>query len=283
MAEGGLVYEEIEQQRIGPFVTGRRLRRADGTEVEFSAWRHRKGYGLSDPAARDTVRGTEWWAPRRRGWWIALLFMIGSACFFLGAFPATATLLGAAVGPIFFIGSIFFTSAAYLQYFEATNEGDDLEGRGRTRRWFGVRSLSIGWWAAAIQFIGTLNFNLSTLAALGDLSTRQEEKLVWAPDMIGSACFLVASALVIMETHRRFGGVATTRLGPAIAWLNMIGSVAFGFAAVAAFVLPSTGELLNVDVVNAGTYIGAICFFIGALLLIPDMEPEPGPAASPAA
>lgn len=267
-------FEELDRRGVGPFTTSRRLRRPDGGEVEFSAWRHRKGYGLIDPA-RDTPHRVQWWAPDRRGWWIAVLFMLGSTCFALGAFPPSASLLGSAVGPLFFIGSIFFTSAAYMQYYEATNEGDDVEGRGRTHRLFGIRAVSLGWWAATIQLIGTLAFNVSTFTALGDLTTAQEEMLVWVPDMVGAACFLVASALVIMETHDRIRGMLFRSLESRISALNMLGSVAFGFAAIAAFVVPTTGELANLAVVNMGTFIGAVLFFIGAALLIPDMSPEP--------
>jgi hypothetical protein len=265
--------EEVETKGIGPFVTARRLRRADGLEVEFSAWHRRKGHGLVDPT-RSEPRQVRWWAPDHRGWWIAILFMVGSACFALGAFPATASWLGSAAGYVFFIGSIFFTSAAYLQYYEATNEGDDLEGRDRTSRVFGVRATSLGWWATAIQLIGTIAFNVSTFAAILDLTTRQEEGLVWVPDMVGSACFLVASTLAIMETHDRLRGRFMATLEARIAGINMLGSIAFGFSALAAFVVPATGELLNADVVNSTTFIGAVMFFVGALLLIPDMGEE---------
>ena len=53
--------------------------------------------------------------------------------------------------------------------------------------------------------------------------------------------------------------------------LNLLGSVAFGVAALAAFVLPTTGEVLNITLVNVGTFIGAICFLLGAYLLFPEM------------
>lgn len=273
--------EEVERWAIGPFVTARRLRGADGSEVEFSAWHHRKGHGLVERSKRGRRR-VRWWSPGRRGWWIAVLFMVGSACFALGSFPPTASLLGSTGAYVFFIGSVFFTTAAYLQYFEATNEGDALDGSGRTRRLFGIRALSLGWWAAAIQLIGTVAFNLSTFAPLRELSILQEEVLVWAPDMVGSACFLVASSLVIMETHDRIRGAYLSTLEARIAVINMAGSVAFGFAAVAAFVIPTTGELANIAIVNSGTFIGAICFFVGALMLIPDMaaEPETAPAVA---
>jgi hypothetical protein len=45
--------------------------------------------------------------------WIAVAFGIGSACFFIGPFPAYAQLVGArADGITFFVGSLFFTSTA---------------------------------------------------------------------------------------------------------------------------------------------------------------------------
>ena len=170
-------WAEIERKSFGPFVTARVLRRPDGSEVEYSAWHHRKGHGLIDRRQASARRPVEWWAPDRRGWWIAVLFMVGSACFALGPLPPVATALGSAAAWVFFIGSVFFTSAAYLQYYEATNEGDDLEGHGRTGRLFGIRTTSMGWWAAATQLVGTLAFNVSTFAGTRDLTTGQGERL----------------------------------------------------------------------------------------------------------
>jgi hypothetical protein len=211
-----------------------------------------------------------------------LLFMVGSTCFALGAFPPTAGALGSAAAAVFFIGSIFFTSAAYLQFYEATNEGDDLDGTGRTNHLFGIRSGSLGWWASAVQLIGTLAFNVSTFAALRELTAKQEELLVWAPDVVGCACFLMASGLVIVETHDRIRGMLFRSLESRIAAVNMLGSIAFAISAVGAFVVPSTGELLSLPLVNIFTFVGAVMFFVGAALLIPAMRTEPQAQASPA-
>jgi hypothetical protein len=53
---------------------------------------------------------------RRATWWIAVLFAIGSTCFLVGPFPGFVELVGSEVdGVVFFVGSIFFTSAATLQ------------------------------------------------------------------------------------------------------------------------------------------------------------------------
>ncbi|MEX1295526.1 MAG: YrhK family protein [Candidatus Limnocylindrales bacterium] len=245
----------------------------------FTAWRHRKGHGLIDGTPRERISGIPWWAPQRRGWWIAVLFMIGSLCFALGSVPAFASAIGGAVVWVFFVGSLFFTAAAYLQYFEASNEGDDLRGSARTRRPLGVRLSSPGWWAASTQLLGTLWFNLTTFAGTrGDLDVVQQEVLVWAPDAIGSVLFLVASAFAIIEVRDGLERGWRPSLDSAIAWVNMTGSIAFGISAIAAFIDPVSGELLNVAAANAFTFLGAVCFFVGALMLMPDMtranEPE---------
>ena len=49
----------------------------------------------------------------------------------------------------------------------------------------------------------------------------------------------------------------------------MIGSILFMISALASFVLPSTGELINSWVSIAGTLLGALCFLIGAILMFP--------------
>ena len=54
-----------------------------------------------------------------------------------------------------------------------------------------------------------------------------------------------------------------------IAWLNMIGSILFMISALASYVLPSTGELINSRYSIIGTLLGALCFLLGAILMFP--------------
>jgi hypothetical protein len=54
------------------------------------------------------------------------------------------------------------------------------------------------------------------------------------------------------------------------AWLNLVGSVAFGVSAIASYTVPDSGEVVNAALVNLGTFVGAICFLGGALLMTPD-------------
>ena len=71
----------------GPFVTSEVVRAPDGTEHRWESRRHRKRSparrrGATDAAGR---RGQSvWWRPRRRGWWMAVLFVIGALCFTAG-------------------------------------------------------------------------------------------------------------------------------------------------------------------------------------------------------
>jgi hypothetical protein len=128
--------------------------------------------------------------------------------------------------------------------------------------------------ATAVQFVGTLFFNWTTLAGLNDaLDTQERIHRVWAPDAVGSICFLVASYIAIVAVCgrpwcRRRGDTPWR-----IAMLNMVGSVFFGVSAITSFILPDTGEVLNADATNATTFLGAVCFLVGGALLMPRGEP----------
>ena len=219
-------------------------------------------------------------ATHHRAWtlgrWVAVLFMVGSFAFVLGSFPPYADAADPrVVGVTFFVGSIFFTSAGYLQYVQVVNapEGPDrIVARTVLLAWQPGR---IDWWAASVQLVGTLLFNVSTFAALlTTLDLRQEDRLVWAPDMFGSVAFLIASALAWAEVCRRWWAFRPKEVAWWIVALNLLGSVAFQVSALAAFVRPATGELANVPVSNLGTFAGAVCFFVGAYLLIPEMRAQ---------
>ena len=192
---------------------------------------------------------------RREAWG----FAIGSLCFLAGALPFYAAWAGTVwTNVTFFVGSIFFTLAALIQLV--------LSGR-RPPRGDTNRADRADWWAAAIQFAGTLLFNVSTVGALLAAIARPDAVGVgWRPDAWGSAAFLISSALAVAATRERerlWDRDARTWHGTG---LNMLGSIAFGVSAVAAYVVPSTGDLVSERWTNLGTAIGAICFFAAAVL-----------------
>ena len=158
---------------------------------------------------------------------------------------------------------MFFTLAAGLELREGTVR--------RGRRWGDDPS----WWSAAVQFAGTLLFNLSTFDAMQDgLSTQQEDRLIWAPDLFGSACFLVSGALAYRVTTGPGLRPARRDRDWTIAAVNLSGCVLFGISAVASYVVPSSGSILDLAAANWSTSLGALCFFIGALLVLPRRHAE---------
>ncbi len=264
----------IERAKVGPFTTSVTYRRPDGS---LSHWRSRVHRKHASALSRTRAKpARHWWfAPDRASWWIGVLFALGSTCFLIAPFPGFLQLVGSgADGIVFFVGSIFFTAAASLQHIEAINADRgpaDAEEEGTGLRVLTIEPGRIDWWATLIQLVGTVFFNLSTWDAMqSGLSTQQENRLIWGPDVLGSACFLIASYLAFAESCEAWGrwkpGDREWRIGA----LNMAGSIAFGISAIAAFVVPSTGTVLNLAWVNGFTALGALGFLLGALLLLPE-------------
>ena len=238
--------------------------REDGLVVRWES-RHRRKHQDAQPA------GWTWWAPGARGWWIGVLFAVGSVLFALGALPGYVNAVGTQWDSVtFFIGSLFFTSAAFLTYREAVDAAPASQNP-RHRRFFVYQPRRIDWWACGVQLVGTVYFNVSTGAAVvANLSAQAANRHVWRPDAVGSICFLVASLLAWFEVCHGWVAWRPRSWSWWITLLNLLGSIAFGVSAVAGYISPVTGQLRNAERANLGTFVGAVCFLIGALLLLPE-------------
>jgi hypothetical protein len=250
---------------VGPFVTFVEHRRPDGHLARWESRRHRKHLGAG-PAS-----GSTWWAPGARGWWIAVLFAVGSFLFALGTVPVYVDAVGASWdGVTFFAGSVFFTAAGFLTYREAVDAAAPAPDVAH-RRFFVFEPRRIDWSASAIQLAGTLFFNISCGNALREnLTAQAANQHVWRPDAFGSICFLVASTLAWFEVCHGWVGWRPRLWAWWITLVNLTGSIAFGVSAVAGYINPSTGQLNNADRSGVSTFVGAVCFFVGALLLLPE-------------
>lgn len=280
-------WELVRADGAGPFVSHIVHRRPDGSLHIWTSRRHRKRGGLLRGIKAVEQRISPWlqlWSPSRLGWWISVLFMIGSSCFALGSLAGLAPdLLGepfkqtAVVNTVFFVGSLFFTSAAYLQLLEAANaDRRAAQARGEATvkafSWFGWQPGQIGWLSAAIQFVGTLLFNVNTAdAMLPGLDWLQEDLLIWTPDIVGCICFLVASWLAVLECCHGMVWWKVQGLSWWIVMINMLGSIGFGISGIFALTLPHASTVLDVGEVNLWTLVGALCFLAGAYLLLPEM------------
>ena len=186
---------------------------------------------------------------------MALFFALGSTCFLIGPFPGYVQVVGESADAItFFVGSILFTAGGALQSWLAWSERHS-PGGGRA-----------AWWAAIIQSAGTLFFNLTTYQAMDTALTSAEyDRLVWRPDWRGSICFLISGAIAYRASSRH--GWLPVRAGagwwqPAV---NLLGCIFFGISAVAGYVVPSTGSMLDLAAANWNTSLGAACFLACAL------------------
>jgi hypothetical protein len=186
--------------------------------------------------------------------WMALFFALGSTCFVIGPLRSYAQLVGAtADGVTFFVGSILFTAGGTLQSWLAWPERRSPAGRP-------------AWWAAVVQSAGTLFFNVTTFQAMQTaISNPDYDRLVWRPDALGSICFLVSGAIAYRSSPRR--GWLPARAGKG--WwepgVNLLGCIFFGISAIAGYVVPSTGSMIDLAAANWNTSLGAACFLADAL------------------
>ncbi len=204
---------------------------------------------------------------------MALCFALGATCFLVGPFPGYVQLVGTtADGITFFVGSILFTSGGALQSAIAWPDRA-AGGAGRA-----------AWWSAVIQSAGTLCFNVSTFLALQTATSNTHyDRLVWRPDAFGSVCFLVSGAIAYAASPRRGWRPARGGEGwwqPAI---NMLGCIFFGISAIAGYVVPSTGSVLDLAAANWNTSLGAACFLACAVGTLRPATDSPRSAAGPAA
>ena len=295
--------DQFQDRGPGVFVTHRVRRLSEGGYLVANSRRHRKGLhphfaldaeSVERPPSAHAEAFRHLWAPRRLAWWIAVLFAIGSLLFTVGGVGATwpqlvpAWLQAARVlNRVFVVGAIFFTSAAWLQWLEALN-GDVAEANGsgarRRWRWFGWRPRNLGYHASTVQLVGTVLFNFNTAdALLGGLDWEAEDLLVWTPNMLGCACFLVASYLAYAEVSQGAVSFAARSVSWWVAIANLLGSVAFQISALYSFAGPEAASAETLFRAGLYTAVGGLCFLVGSYLMIPELfdeEEEEGASSS---
>ena len=143
------------------------------------------------------------------------------------------------------------------------------------RRWIGWTPQLMGFWATAIQLVGTLFFNVTTFAALASLTRRRPASTSGARTRSGRSASWSSSAIAFAEAGHRWFSWRPGKRDWHITALNMWGSVFFGISAIGAYVDPD-GQMVSAEVGQRRDVPG------GAVLpgrLDPDdaRGPEPGP------
>lgn len=206
-------------------------------------------------------------ADRPVGRWInaisASAFLVGGSLFAIGAGLAQADVGSPRlVAIVYLVGGVFFTTGAYAAALQIIN--GPRQGRWR---WWSAEPLRLEWVSTVTLFVGTLVFAINLLdSLLGDLSPTQYDRLVWSPDMIGCALFLVSGHLAMVEISGTWLPCWRPReLGWRIVATNQLGSILFMVAAVASFI-HRDGDMIAVGIANWGTLTGALCFAVAGVM-----------------
>ena len=100
------------------------------------------------------------------------------------------------------------------------------------------------------------------------MTSAEYDRLVWRPDWRGSICFLVSGTIAYLASPRS-GRRGWRPVRGAPGWwqpaVNLLGCIFFGISAVAGYVVPSTGSMLDLAAANWNTSLGAACFLACAL------------------
>jgi hypothetical protein len=250
--------------------------------------RDRKGLGpqfISPAGASHPVRGgNRWlrfWAPDRLAWWVAVCFVLGSFHFTLGPVFSISGwgLAGHARALWYFVGSVFFTLASYLQYLEAVNaplgpeyfaKDPTANPSGSRWRWVGFFPKHVAFWASFPQFIGTLCFNLncwSGLSANPSLFSAWLDQ--WTAGVMGSVFFLVSAWFAILEVGHSFFAFKPRDVSWWVVWTNFVGCA--GFLVGSLFALPDAGSGWMLTTDNWFNFQGGLFFLISSYLMLPEL------------
>lgn len=274
--------EHNESDGVWHFVTRTHQSNPDGSLTTRHSRGHRKGLS-GERLWSDVTRALprDLWLPTRLNWWIGAVFAIGAALFASGALLSLLPQLAVRfsmtpdqVSRIFFAGSIPFTIAAWLQLMQSANAGSLStagEAGARRHKLFGWYPSDAGWLSCALQFAGTLLFNINTFNAMApDLDWRQQDLYIWVPNILGSILFLLSGYLAFAETCHRHWAWMPHLLSWRITFVNLLGCIFFMMSALFGFVIshPAGFDAQGLSVLF--TLLGAVGFLIGAILMLPE-------------
>jgi hypothetical protein len=175
----------------------------------------------------------------------ATAFLVGGSLFAIGAALAQGDVGGPLLpASVYLAGGVFFCTGGYAGL-----------------RLADPRQLE--WLSALVLFVGTLVFAVNLIDSfIRELTPAQMDRLIWSPDMIGCALFLVSGHLAMVAISGNW--LPVWRPGDSgwrIVAVNQLGSVLFMISAVASFV-HNDGDLVAAGIANWGTLTGALCFAI---------------------
>lgn len=267
----------VEKAGPWPWVT---LRSYIYQDSEY-LWRARQSRKGLNPGERglESVRPV-FWQSQAYNWLTGLIFSVGASLFMLGSMfslmPSEWSITPSAfvTSIVFFMGSIPFTTAAYMQHFQAANTPTFMvapQSAGSPRRisLIGWHPDSLGWLSTFTQFIGTIAFNFNTFDGIYPAAEWYVRDLtIWTPGMIGSSLFLISGYLAFIEVCHSYWKWKPKDLDWQITFSNLLGCIFFMTAGVLGYVTKTREAAWIGDVTYIHLWLGGLGFLIGALLLM---------------
>lgn len=293
-------WEIVESGGVGPFETRVVYRLPDGSHYVWESRRHRKGRGPRNPsgqAAREAAYAPEvfkdrpWlgvWAPHRLSWWVAVVFVVGSALFTLGALASLfPQLFGVGQGAALLIdlsywsGALLFTISIYLWLLEGINDSDYItagseSGSSQRFEWFAWQPRRLAFMAPFLFLIGSLLWNLETTLALGETLgwIGEVHRLLALSSIFGSILFLVPSYLQLIEVCHTLLCWQPREISWWLVVFFIVGSAGFVVGAVVGFGLIGLTSISAPLIVKLGYLLGSLFFLIGSYLMLPELASE---------
>jgi hypothetical protein len=281
-------WEEVARGGPGPFTTWVEYRGQDGASHVWSARAHRKGHGARRAQA---VAGSGYRAYDRLAWWVAVLFLVGSAFFILGAVASlvpslfgSQTVMSIVAESCYSIGAALYTISVYGQIVESLNADDRVASDGsctppESWRWFAFEPNRLGFVWPLVFLIGALVFNYETIAALlSNLELIPSEVGLWWTSLIGGLLFLIAALLQMLEVGNGRIRENVRDVSWQVALWFVIGSIGFTVGALPGMVHAGEVPLAKVEpgalIVKLGFLIGGIAFLVGSWLMLPELDQE---------
>jgi hypothetical protein len=204
---------------------------------------------------------------RTVGRWInaisATAFVIGGLLFAIGAGLAQGDVGGPLLpASVYLAGGVFFSAGGYAAVLQIIN--GPHEGRWR---WWSAEPGRLEWLSTVVLFAGTLVFAIGLVDSfIAELTPVQADRLIWSPNMVGCALFLVSGHLAMVEISGTWLPCWRPRdLGWRIVAVNQLGSLLFMVSAVASFI-HTDGNLTAAGIANWGTLTGALCFAVAGVM-----------------
>jgi hypothetical protein len=201
------------------------------------------------------------------GRWInavsATAFVVGGSLFAIGAGLAQGDVGGPLLpASVYLAGGVFFSTGGYAAVLQIIT--GPREGRWR---WWSAEPGRLEWLSTVVLFVGTLVFAIGLVDSfVSELTPVQQDRLIWSPNFVGCALFLVSGHLAMVEISGTWLPCWRPReLGWRIVAVNQLGSILFMVSAVASFV-HTDGDLTAAGIANWGTLTGALCFALAGVM-----------------